>query len=53
MVDNGKKKSITTTVIHKPDGSKVEERLEETDDGKGNIERKKFINGKPYKQLKN
>lgn len=53
VVENGKKKSITTTVVHKPDGTKVEERLEEIDDGKGNIERKKFINGEPAKQIKN
>ncbi len=42
-----------TTIIHKPDGSKVKERVEETDDGKGNVEKKIFLNGVPQKQLKN
>lgn len=44
---DGKKTSVMTTTIIKPDGSKVEEKIEETDDGKGNVNRKKFINGVP------
>ena len=44
---DGKKTSITTTTIVKPDGSKIEEKIEEKDDGKGNISKKKFINGVP------
>lgn len=44
---DSKKTSVTTTRIIKPDGSKIEEKIEETDDGKGNISKKKYINGVP------
>ena len=47
FIKNGKWTSITTTVITKPDGTKVEEKLEEIDDGSGNIIKKKYVNGKP------
>lgn len=48
---NGKRVSITTTTITKPDGTKTVEKVEEIDDGSGNVKVNRITDGKTKKQI--
>ena len=52
QIRNGKRVSVTTTTITKPDGTKTVEKVEEIDDGSGNVKVNKMVNGKNSKQIK-
>lgn len=48
---NGKRVSVTTTTITNPDGTKTVEKVEEIDDGSGNVKVNKIQNGQGKKYI--
>jgi len=45
IIKNGKKVTVTKTTKTQPDGSVKTEVIEETDDGRGNVTKKQFLEG--------